>query len=414
VTRFGTWAKSPETLLLAALLMVAGAIRLVGFDHITQDYTAFLQPWSRYIAEHGGFAALGDDFANYNVPYLYLLAFLTWLDPHVPGGLLPLIKISSVVFDVMLAYYAARIAGLRFAGPRMPLLAGVVVLLLPTVVLNGSWWGQCDTVYTAFAVAGLFYVLRDRPWIAAVLFGVAISIKLQAIFVFPALFVLLLAGRVIKFRHLLVVPAVYVGLAIPAWLAGRPFVELLTIYTKQGGQYEQLTLDGPSIWTFIRPAKELLGPVRTAGVLFTLAAVLVLTYVLLIRKVTLDARRIVLLAATFSILVPFLLPGMHERYFMPADVFAVIAAFWLPSRLWFLPLLVQAASFASYVPYLFLARSSRPVDMRVLSLLMFAALVVTIASLLRRDPPHAEPVTEVLPALRNIHHNHQRADALVR
>jgi Gpi18-like mannosyltransferase len=410
-----TWAGNPETLLLVALMLVAGAIRLVGFDHVTQDYTAFLAPWSRYIAEHG-FAAFGDDFANYNVPYLYLLGVLTWLDPYVPGGMLSLIKLSSVAFDVMAAYYAARIVGLRFDGPRVPLLAGTVVLLLPTVVLNGSWWGQCDTVYTAFAVAGLYHVLRDRQWVAAALFGVAISIKLQAIFVFPALFVLLLAGRIIKFRHLLVIPGVYLGFAIPAWLAGRPLGELLTVYASQGGQYEQLTLDAPSIWTFIRPAKELLDPVRTAGILFALAAVLVLTYVVLIRRITLDTRRIVLLATTFSLLVPFLLPGMHERYFMLADVFTVVAAFWLPTRLWFLPVLVQAASFASYVPYLFLARGNRPVDMRVLSVLMFAALVVTIASLLRREPSDrpgddgdiddghgSDPVTEVLPAPLSVH-----------
>ncbi|WP_433826842.1 glycosyltransferase 87 family protein [Actinoplanes sp. CA-015351] len=389
MTRFIARGKNPETLLLLALVGLAIAIRWVGFDIATPDFRSFVLPWSQYIAEHG-FAALGDDFANYNVPYLYLLAGLTWLEPHVPWSILELVKLSSVAFDVMLAYYAARIVGLR-GNPRTALLAGLVVLLLPTVMLNGSWWAQCDTVYSAFTVAGIYYLLRENPWVAAVLFGVAISIKLQAVFLFPVLFVLLLAGRIVKVRHLLVVPAIYVALAVPAWLAGRPFSDLMLIYVHQSGQYGALTLGSPTIYTFIHPGNAILDSVRTAGTLFAVAAVLVFTYVLLLRKITFDARRIVLLAATFSLLVPFLLPGMHERYFMQADALTVIAAFWLPAQLWFLPILEQITSFASYVPYLFLANGNRPVDLRVLSVMMFAALVILAAHLLRRDPAPAPP-----------------------
>jgi hypothetical protein len=144
-------------------------------------------------------------------------------------------------------------------------------------------------------------------------------------------------------------------------------------------------------------------------VLFTVAAVLALTYVLLIRRVRLDAERIVLLATAFSILVPFLLPGMHERYFMQAEALAVAAAFLRPGRLWPVPLLVQAASFASYVPYIFAARDDPPADMRILTLTMFAALAIVTAGLLRREaisPPEPRPpatpgTTARLPEQRN-------------
>ncbi|WP_229069336.1 glycosyltransferase 87 family protein [Actinoplanes sp. DH11] len=373
-----------------ALIGVAAAIRWVGFSNETGDWVSFLRPWSIYIAENGYFGALADEFANYNMPYLYLLTALTWLDPHVPGTVLPLIKLSSVFFDAVTAFYAARIVGLRWPDRRVGLIAGVGVLLLPTVVLNGSWWGQCDTVYTAFTVAGVYYLLRERPWLAALLFGIGVSIKLQAFFLFPVLFVLLMAGRIIKLRHLLVIPAVFLGLLVPAWLAGRPFRDLLMIYAEQGGQYDALTLGAPSIYAFVNPQPQFLSLIRTGGLVFTVAAVLVLTYVVLIRRTVLDAKRIVLLAAAFSILAPFLLPGMHERYFMQADVFTLIAAFWVPVRLWFVPLLVQVASISSYIPYLFIARANPPMDKRILALMMFASLLVLVITLLRRDP--AEPV----------------------
>jgi Gpi18-like mannosyltransferase len=40
------------------------------------------------------------------------------------------------------------------------------------------------------------------------------------------------------------------------------------------------------------------------------------------------------------VLVPFVLPSMHERYFYLADVLTLILAFYLPRQLWFVPIIV--------------------------------------------------------------------------
>ena len=371
------------------LIAVAMLLRFIGKDLIYPDYTEFLRPWSAHIASHGYFAALGEKFANYNVPYLYLLTILSWLHTHTSIPLLYLVKGLSVVFDVVLALFVVRIVRLRYPDLRVAALAGVLTLMLPTVVLNGAYWAQCDTIYSAFTMAGLYYLLRDRPWPAAILFGVAISFKLQAIFVLPVLFVMLLAGRV-RIRHLLAIPAVYIALAVPAWALGRPLRQLLLIYVDQGGQYQQLTLGAPTLYAFIRPNAELLPTVRTAGIAFALAGVLALAYIALRHRTATDPAWIVLTAAASSLLVPFLLPGMHERYFMQADVLTVVAALWLPS-LWAVPLLTQVASFMSYLPYMFRYRGVPPMDLRLLSLAMFAALALLIRQLLRDVPATAEP-----------------------
>ncbi|MFC7527128.1 hypothetical protein [Actinoplanes sp. GCM10030250] len=380
---------SPETLLLVALVAVGAAVRYVGFPTVSPDYASFIRPWGQFIASHGGFEAVGENFANYNVPYLYLLAGLVWLDQHLPGTLLPLVKLLSVGFDVMLAYYAARIVALRNRDWRLAALAGLVVLLLPTVVLNGAYWAQCDSIYAAFVMAGLYHLLRDRPWLAMALVGVAFSFKLQTVFVFPVLMVLVLAGR-LRWYQLSAIPAVYVLLAVPAWLAGRPFGDLMLIYSEQSGQYQSLTLNAPTVYTFVKAAPVMLATLRTAGTLLAVAAVLVLAYTVLIRRVRLDSPGILLLAATSAILVPFLLPGMHERYFILAETLTVVAAFWLPRRMWFVPILVQFASFLSYAAYLFKAGSGA-VDLRILALLMFTALIASIAVLLRHNAPDPEP-----------------------
>jgi hypothetical protein len=67
---------------------------------------------------------------------------------------------------------------------------------------------------------------------------------------------------------------------------------------------------------------------------------------------------------------------MHERYFYLADVLSVVLAFYRP-RLWYLPLIVQASSFLSYVPFLFLGAHGAFVDRRLLATLMLSALLIT-------------------------------------
>jgi hypothetical protein len=78
----------------------------------------------------------------------------------------------------------------------------------------------------------------------------------------------------------------------------------------------------------------------------------------LLSRVRLTTTKIVLMGAASAVLAPFLLPSMHERYFYLAEVLAVIAAFSLPRRLWYVPVLVQVASFLAYLHVLFPAGGS--------------------------------------------------------
>ena len=68
--------KRPEHVVICAAL-IAGAfvIRGLCMNHVTLDYENFLAGWVDYYRQNGGFAALGDKIGNYNLPYLYFLAF---------------------------------------------------------------------------------------------------------------------------------------------------------------------------------------------------------------------------------------------------------------------------------------------------------------------------------------------------
>ena len=336
------WRKA----LVAVGILLAIPIRYPLLPFETGDYGS---RWYDFIAENGHFAALKYDFADYNVPYLYLLATASILLAGIPT--IFAIKIISIIFDFVLGFFVYRCVRLKYREPNesaIPILAALVALLMPTVVLNSAMWGQTDAIYTAFLVACLYYLLAGRQAAAFIAFGVAFSVKAQSVFLCP-LFLWLLVKEKVDWRYFGLSPAVYAVAILPAWFIGRPFADLLLIYVYQIRMFWALTLNAPNFYQYIPRAYSNFYPV---GVAFAAVVVLGIAYFVSKSRVKITADRLVFMA-TFSVLImPYLLPKMHERYFFAADVISIILAFYCP-RYWYVPVVIGAVSFLAYMPFLF-------------------------------------------------------------
>ena len=371
---------SRKGLMLALLPLGLGMLlRALMLDYAGTDYTGFLASWYRFFQENGGFAGIAHSVGDYNVPYLYFLAAIT----YIPMPDLYLIKLFSLFFDVILAwggYRLVRVALGREVGQARPLAAFSVLLLLPTVLLNGAFWAQCDVVYGALTVLALALVLEGRNKTSVALMAVAFSFKLQTVFVLPLWGVLWLAGRV-KFRQLWVFPGVYVLTILPALLLGKPLGDILGIYFNQATQYPRLTLNAPSAYQFVPYATESVGNhYALVGIAAAMVLVLALLGLGLWMGRRLDRRAALAAAVVLAIGVPFLLPHMHERYFFLADVITVC---WACVHLRGIPtaVLVSASSLASYRVFLRLKFNyvltvfGRQYGMPIEAAVMLAALV---------------------------------------
>lgn len=378
----------PGRTALALLLPIAAALylRLLCLDHQTHDYQTFLSQWVEFYRENGGFSALKYPVGDYNVPYLYLLAAFSCLP--VPD--LYLIKLSSILFDLLLAWAGLRICR-RFCreGSPAPLICFAALLFLPTVLLNGAYWGQCDSIYTALLLLAFSCVLDARPKTSVVLLAFAFSFKLQAVFLLPLWCVFWFTGWV-KFRHLLLFPCVYALSILPALALGKPLADILGVYLGQMSEYSGLTLNAPSIFAFLphgaQVDEQLLARIGIAG---AFALVLFLLGLLFQRRRCAPPELLLNAAAALAIGVPFLLPYMHERYFFPADVLTLIWAC-TDRRRAPVAALVCLSSLSSYSTYLNL-RYTLPIQlggwyfvMGLEALFMLAALIWTMALLLRR------------------------------
>ena len=339
----------PAGAVLAALLPVGLAVflRALALDYQSTDYQVFLSRWAEAFRDNGGFAAVALPIGNYNAPYLYFLAAISYL----PLPDLYLIKLFSILFDVVLAWGGLRLVRCFTGGGWRPAGCFCALLLLPTVALNGACWGQCDSLYAALCLHALACGLRRRGTASAALMGLAFSFKLQTVFLLPLWAGLWIAGRV-KLRQLAAFPAAYAATCVPALLLGKPLGDILGVYL---GQVKEgagaLNYNSPSFYAFFPYGAQLNeGFWAAAGIALALLLVLAVLLALLACRRRVSDLALLTAGAVLAVGVPFLLPYMHDRYLYPADVLTLAWAFVLPRRAP-VPVLVQLSSLSAYLIY---------------------------------------------------------------
>lgn len=342
----GVLPEPKHVLISAGLLAAAFVLRGFCLSYETLDYQNFLAVWVDFFRQNGGLAALGMPVGNYNVPYLFFLALFS--QSSIPD--LYLIKLLSIFFDVVLAWATMQLIGCFVHSPARRLTCFFLVLFWPTVVLNGALWGQCDSIYVAFAVLSIWLVLSEHPILAMASIAASFSFKLQAVFVMPV-FLLFLLTRRVKVWHFLVFPAVYVLMVLPAVLAGRPLWEALTISLTQTGSIgDGLNYNSPSVFALFSNVQnpELAGKL---GILAAALVIVLLAFRVWTRRHTCSDHALLLAAVLLAVAIPFFLPHMHERYFFAADILTLALAL-VDLRLAPLPLLCEFASLLGYHAYL--------------------------------------------------------------
>jgi Gpi18-like mannosyltransferase len=360
-------------------------------DFRSVDYRFFTRIWYDTIRAHG-LASLAGEFSNYNPPYLYVIYLVVRFLPNVDK--VAAIKIPSILADLMCAGFVYQIVRLKNGNRGTGLLAYMAVLFAPVVILNGAFWGQADSIYTAGLVACVYFLLAGRKILALVAFAGAFIFKLQAVFLLPLL-IALWWRRELALRYFLAVPIVYLVAILPAWLVGRPLASLLTIYFSQVDQYKDLAISAPNLYSWLPAVPDLIPLLYPAGMI--LAAIVVLAFLLLVQKgrASLTPPIIVELAAASCLIVPFVLPRMHQRYFFPADVLSIAFGFYFPAY-FYIPLVLNVVSYLSYQYFLFGTETFSMWQLALATLVILLILVRKIvqdlypASLTsRRGPPLA-------------------------
>ncbi len=315
---------------LAAIYLPLSVVR-------SPDLQLFLFPWLDHIRAAGPVGAFATPFSNYSPPYLYLLSAASLLD----FSDIVTIKLLAIAGACWLAWCVSCVAG-HLGKSRLN--AAERVILLPTVILNSAVLGQCDALWTGCCILACDAALRNSVFRVAAWAGLAFAFKAQAAFLAPFFVGYLLQKR--AWMAFALPPAIYLLANTPAALAGWPLSDLLTIYVRQAS-FDYIG-SAPNLWA-IPAALSVLGPTifPIAYALGALAPAAAATWLAFRARDPLPA------ALASSLLVPFFLAKMLERFFFPADILSLVIAFADRSRTNIATaILVQLGSFLSIVAYM--------------------------------------------------------------
>ena len=282
-------------------------VRIPLFDIMSGDYVSFLSEWGVELKKYSGIDGLAQNIGNYNIPYMVIL----WLISKFQTADLYLIKLVSIAFDVMLAYYSMKLLQLKTKNVFSNLLLFSVIMILPTVLTNSSWWAQCDSIFTAFGLAGLYYACISKGKKSIIMFTLSFCFKLQGAFLFPLIPIFMIL-RKIKLKDLIMAPVTYFISILPALIAGRNFYNVFTIYFNQFDTYDSLTLSCPNIYTFFNDIYD--KRITLSGMVLAGLFVLSLFIFLVFKNNKLDNEKIIFAALLLQFGLIMLLPRMHERY----------------------------------------------------------------------------------------------------
>ena len=330
--------RAMEQLGVFALCALAMLARVSFIERSSGDYDIYLADWIAKLAAVSFSEGMRANIGEYNVLYQYILFVITRLG--VPA--LYAVKAVSFIGDALLAGAVAKLAGKKHA-----VIAFGAALLLPTLVLNGGMFAQCDSLYAACALWGLALALDKRPAGSAACFALSLCFKLQSAFILPIVVVLWAAGR-LRVREALIFVGTLFAVMLPALLGGKSLGDIIGIYTAQTGLYTGLNYNAANFFGLMQTSGLDVYAYGNFGMAlaFGVCALLLVWGLSCVQEM--DEADYVRLALLLVLGIVFLLPRMHERYFYLATPLSIALAARRGDRVVIAAALIELALLSTY------------------------------------------------------------------
>lgn len=334
-----------DILYLTALTAIGIAVRVILRIVTTMDWELYWDPWIADLKEMG-FSYLATDRYDYAPSFVYIL----WVISRLPINPMTAYKAIHIALDFVAAAVMGKLVMETTGSRTRSFCTYGLMLIVPTIWADSALWAQCDIIFMLFILLCFYYLFREMPGRAMFFYGLAFAFKLQSLFIFPFL-VILWVNKKIKIQHFLWIPGLYFLSIIPAWIAGRPLLELINIYMAQGAQdVWSLSLKWANIYQIIGNQFFLL-EYAEGGVWLILGILMCVMFAMAQKRYRITNEFIVQMALFFALLTPYFLPHMHERYGCLADILAILYAM-MNWRRFYIPLVQILISFTCYMAYL--------------------------------------------------------------
>ncbi len=317
-------------IILALLLFAVGlGIRIFFFNSASADTYAF-ELWFRSIREIGDLSVFTDFVGDYNVPYIALMYFVTFL-PFSDYVCVKLIALFFDLFGIAVGFLFARELALQAgkssdAARRFGELGAAVVWLSPITIGNGGYQSQLEAMwaFTGFLAAYMF--CKKHPVWGMIFFAFSFAMKPQGVFFLPFILLIYYRSQTVSILHFTIIPAVIQVLSIPSMLGGNSFFYFWKHFFDQSGFYPFVYYYYPNIWIWMRDLPYYVFGKAGIGMMITAFLLYTVRYARDCRdkEWTLSMDLELLLWSLMT--CTMFLPAMHERYNYPVEVMLPVLA----------------------------------------------------------------------------------------
>jgi Gpi18-like mannosyltransferase len=253
-------------------------------------------------------------------------------------------------------------------GNPFGLFGALAYALHPGAIYDSAYWGQNDSIYTAFILASLISLIYEWPVLVGAFAALAALSKPQAVIFLPILSVGIFLGssRVQSYKAILGGVAASLVVLLPI-LAEGAVQQVLNVYTHAVGYYKVVSMGAFNFWwalfgdsAYQKQSTDLLIPgvsYRSAGLaLFGLALLFCLWGLASNGRgnTSKESALDLFFASALTALAFYMLnTEMHERYFFPFIALGLPVAFvsWKTAALYTLLSLTTLMNLVAIVPF---------------------------------------------------------------
>lgn len=318
--------KNYKIIFFLVISILGGFIRYMGRDFSNSDMNGCLIPWFNRFKEAGGLSGLSIQIGNYNLLYQTIIAFISNIDMNC----IYLYKIVSIVFDYLLAlscaYIVCKLLDRDWKKDSFFYLVYTIILMLPTVVLNSGYWGQCDSSYVFFVIWAVYLIYVERYKMGFFMLGIAFAFKLQSIFILPAILFFYIAKKTFSILNFGVAIFSFWCSGLVAYFYGRGLLDCFSIYINQTDHFHRMYMNVSSFWILF--GNNYYDELHIFAIILTVVILGVGLCLILEKRKTMDMAENYLNTYCWCVWTAILfLPAMHERYTYMLDIMLIMLCF---------------------------------------------------------------------------------------
>ncbi|MCR5704263.1 MAG: hypothetical protein K6G85_06540 [Eubacterium sp.] len=323
--KFFEWVRKNILIIAFCAITILGmGIRICGIDFESGDFRDFLNPWWNII-KGMGLEGVSKKVGNYNMPYQTITFLMTLL----PWKSIVAYKTLSIIFDFVMA-----MGGMLFVYEVTKSQAKAVVgyaltICSVNVFLNSAFWAQCDSIYVAFIILAIYFLMKDRNEMSFIMLGLSFAFKLQMVFILPVFLFYYVLTKKISVVHFLIILIVDVLMSLPALFLGRNVRDLYSIYVEQTDYGKKIQMNFPNFYAMICDGadKTYYELFKGFSIMLTIAILGFMLAMFIYKQVDLTNKKYFLMTAIWtSFTCIMFLSSMHERYSYLLDILLILFA----------------------------------------------------------------------------------------